>query len=159
MIDEVLFILTLLAALGSALVAGVLFAFSSFVMRAFTRLPAAQGIAAMQSVNRTVLTPSFLVLFAGTGVLCAVLAVWTLVRWPGVSAIWLLAGCVLYAFGTFVLTGAVHVPRNNALDAVDPRSAAGEAAWGRYVPGWTAWNHVRTLAALAASASFIVALA
>lgn len=35
-----LFTLILIAALGSALIAGVLFAFSAFVMHALTRLPA-----------------------------------------------------------------------------------------------------------------------
>ena len=46
MIDEVLFVLTLVTALGCGLVGGIFFAFSSFVMRALTRLPPAQGIAA-----------------------------------------------------------------------------------------------------------------
>ena len=36
---------------GSALVAGVFFAFSSFVMKVLARVPSAEGIAAMQSIN------------------------------------------------------------------------------------------------------------
>jgi uncharacterized membrane protein len=43
--DRLLFILTLLAALGCGLIAGV------FVMKAPTRLPTSHGIAAMQSIN------------------------------------------------------------------------------------------------------------
>ena len=43
MIERLLFALTLVSALGCGLVAGVLFAFSSFVMNALARLPAAQG--------------------------------------------------------------------------------------------------------------------
>jgi hypothetical protein len=38
---------------------GVFFAFSSFVMAALRRLPAAQGIAAMQSIHVTAVTPVF----------------------------------------------------------------------------------------------------
>jgi uncharacterized membrane protein len=45
------FVLTVVAALGCGLNAGVFFAFSSFVMAALRRLPPAQGIAAMQSIN------------------------------------------------------------------------------------------------------------
>ena len=49
------FVLTLLAALGSGLIGGVFFAFSAFVMKALARLRPDQGIAAMQSINVTVL--------------------------------------------------------------------------------------------------------
>lgn len=38
-VDKWLFPLTFLAALGSGLIAGVFFAFSAFVMKAFARLP------------------------------------------------------------------------------------------------------------------------
>jgi hypothetical protein len=57
--DCVLFVLTFLAALGSALIGGLFFAFSAFVMRALGRLPPAGGIAAMQSINVAVLNPVF----------------------------------------------------------------------------------------------------
>jgi uncharacterized membrane protein len=48
--DDVLVALTLVSVLGCGLNAGALFAFSSFVMGA-PRLPVAQGIAAMNSIN------------------------------------------------------------------------------------------------------------
>lgn len=43
---------------GSALMAGVFFAFSTFVMKALRRLPSPQGIAAMQSINVAVINPT-----------------------------------------------------------------------------------------------------
>jgi len=49
--QNLIFILTLVSALGCGLIAGVFFAFSAFVMKALARLPPAQGIAAMQSIN------------------------------------------------------------------------------------------------------------
>ncbi len=48
-VDQWLFALTLFAALGCWLIAGVFFAFSTFVMKALARLPSDEGIAAMQS--------------------------------------------------------------------------------------------------------------
>ena len=57
MINELLFTLTLITALGCGLVAGILYAFSSSVMKALARLPSAQGIAAMQSINVAVFNP------------------------------------------------------------------------------------------------------
>ncbi|MFC4003882.1 DUF1772 domain-containing protein [Prauserella oleivorans] len=156
--DELILALTLLALLGSALVAGVFFAFSTFVMRALARLPAATGIAAMQSINTAVLRPSFLGVFVGTALLSAALAVLAVLRWPDSGSPWLFAGGLLYVVGSFVLTRAVHIPRNDALQRSDADSEDGAALWARYVPQWTVWNHVRTLASLAACACFAAAL-
>jgi hypothetical protein len=50
-LDPWLVVLAFAGALGSGLMAGAFFAFSTFVMRALARLPAAEGIAAMQSIN------------------------------------------------------------------------------------------------------------
>jgi uncharacterized membrane protein len=69
----VLFWLTLAAALGCALVGGIFFAFSNFVMKALFRIPTQSGIAAMQAINVTVLNPLFFALFFGTAALCALL--------------------------------------------------------------------------------------
>jgi uncharacterized membrane protein len=66
MIDGCPRVLTLTSAVGAGLVAGIFFAFSSFVMKALDRLPPAQGIAAMQSINVAVLNPWFLGAFLGT---------------------------------------------------------------------------------------------
>ena len=52
-----LFGVALAAAVGAGVNGGVFFAFSSFVMPALQRLPDAQGIAAMQSVNVTAVRP------------------------------------------------------------------------------------------------------
>jgi uncharacterized membrane protein len=51
-----------------------------------------------------------------------------------------------------------NVPLNNALAIVDPNSTEGATLWIRYLTDWTFWNHVRTLAAFAASATFIISL-
>jgi uncharacterized membrane protein len=158
MIDGLLFALTLVAALGCGLIAGVFFAFSAFVMAALARLPAAQGIAAMQSINIVVINPAFLGVFFGTAVLCVVLIVAALVAWGEVGAIYFLFGGVLYLAGTIGVTMAFNVPRNKALAAAAPDSANAAGLWVRYVAEWTAWNHVRTAAGLLAAASFTLAL-
>jgi uncharacterized membrane protein len=49
--NHLLFALKLFSALGCGLVAGVFFAFSTFVMNALTRLAPKEGIAAMQSIR------------------------------------------------------------------------------------------------------------
>lgn len=158
MIDNLLFVLTFLSALGCGLVAGLFFAFSAFVMSALARLPAEQGIAAMQSINVAVLNPVFFAVFFGTAAGCLVLAIAALFRWGDAAAIYLLAGSLLYLLGSILVTMARNVPLNQALAAVAPNSSEGARLWTRYVAEWTAWNHLRTVASLAALACFILAL-
>src|SRR5262247_457100 len=111
MIGRLHFILMFISALGCGLMAGVFFAFSSFVMNALARLPPAQGIAAMQSINIAVINLLFLAVFVGTAVACFLLAISTLLRWQSPGAVYLLAGCLLYLAGTFLVTMAFNVPR------------------------------------------------
>ena len=153
-----LFSLTLVAALGCGLIAGVFFAFSAFVMRAFARLPPAGGMAAMQSVNVAVLNPVFLSAFVGTAAACAVAVVLSLLHWQEPGAVYRLAGGLLYLLGSFGVTAAFNVPRNEALARVSPSDPDGPGLWATYQSSWTAWNHVRTVASLAAAAAFCLAL-
>jgi uncharacterized membrane protein len=159
MLDSWTFFLALLCALSSGLIAGVFFAFSAFVMRALARLPPAQGIAAMQSINIVVLNPVFLGVFLGTAVLSAVAVVAALLRPDAPGCVFVLTGGALYLVGTFGVTIAFNVPWNDRLAPVSTEDPAAAETWRLYSGRWTAWNHVRTVAALAASASFTVALA
>jgi uncharacterized membrane protein len=158
MIDGLIDLLTLLAALGAGLIAGVFFAFSAFVMTALARLPAAQGIAAMQSINIVVINPAFMAAFLGTAVACILLLLSALLAWHRPGAAYLLVGSLLYLLGSLLVTMRFNVPRNMALATVEPDNIEGAALWSRYVAGWTAWNHVRTAASLGAAASFTIAL-
>ncbi|MDR0267799.1 anthrone oxygenase family protein [Paenibacillus sp.] len=153
-----LFGLTYASALGSGLTAGIFFAFSTFVITALARLPAEQGIAAMQSINVTVLNPLFMFVFMGTAFACVFLGIVSLNKWGTASAAYLLVGCVLYFVGSFLVTVIFSVPLNNALAAVTPGSSEGAQLWNHYLSSWVMWNHVRTIASLAALASFILAI-
>ena len=155
---DLIFALTVAAALGCGLMAGVFFGFSTFVMRALARLPPAHGIAAMQSINVTVINPAFMAVFLGTAVACLALAISSLLRWHASGAVSLLLGSLLYLLGCLLVTMAFNVPRNDALAAVDPASAEGAELWRSYLTGWTAWNHVRTAACLGAAALLTMAL-
>ncbi len=159
MSDNLIFVVTLLSALGCGLIAGVFYAFSTFVMQALARLPPAQGIAAMQSINVVVINRWFLGAFFGTAAGCLLLIVAALLDWDGPAAIYRVVGSALYLIGTILVTIACNVPRNEALARVDSESADGAERWTAYVKSWTAWNHVRTAAALVAAALLVIALA
>jgi uncharacterized membrane protein len=149
--SNVLLALAFCAALGCGLMAGVFLAFSSFVMSGLARLPAPQGIAAMQSINVRAITPVFMTVFLGTTVVCALLGVLTLISRP-VGAGYLLTGSLSYVVGSFLVTIVCNVPRNNRLAAANPEAAAAARLWTDYLRTWTAWNHLRTIASLVATA-------
>lgn len=156
--DAWLVTLTTATALGCGLSAGSLFAFSSFVMQALRRLPPAQGIAAMQSINVTAVTPAFMTALFGTMFGCIAVILAGVAHWDESFGPYLAGGGAAYVAGTIGLTIVYHVPRNNALATVDPTGADGASYWPRYLAEWTRWNHVRVLAGLAAAAVLSVAL-
>ena len=157
-IDSLLFTFTLVAALGCGVMAGLFFAFSVSVMKALARLPSAEGIAAMQSINVAIINPVFLAVFLGTAVACLLVMIAALLRWHNPGAVYLLIGGALYLVGTFFVTLVFNVPKNNALASVAPANPESASLWADYLSKWTAWNHVRAAAALAAAASLTIAL-
>ncbi len=146
--------LTFIAAIGSGLVAGVFFAFSTFVMPALARIETLQGITAMQSVNITAINPLFMLALFGTAVACLFLAILTVLKWGQSHSAYLLIGSLLYLIGTIGVTIAFNIPLNDALAIVKSDSAEGATLWVKFLTNWTFWNHVRTVAALLAAVLF-----
>lgn len=156
--DQLISIVGTTALLGSALVGGIFFAFSSFVMKALARLPSAEGIAAMQSINVVVLNPSFLAAFIGTAVLSLGMGGLALANWGRPSAFFFLAGAIAYLVGTFLVTGLGNVPLNDQLAASSATGTGAGELWELYLNRWTIWNHVRTAAAMAAALLYALGL-
>ena len=149
--------LTIGSAIGAGVAGGVFFAFSTFIMRALNGLPSEQGLSAMQSINREAPNPLFMAVLFGTALGCVTLCISALQNLGEPGAWERLIGGALYLVAILV-TVAYHVPRNNslaALSASDPRAVK---EWASYVSNWTAWNHVRTLTPIAASAVLVLSL-
>ena len=68
----------------------------------------------------------------------------------------MLGAALVYLIASIGVTMVFNVPLNNALAAVTPANA--DSVWNNYISTWTFWNHVRTVASLAASAGFIAAM-
>ena len=146
------------ALLGSALIAGVFFAFSSFIMKALARVPSHEGITAMQSINVVVMNPSFLGVFIGTTVISVLVGALAIKGWGTPSAPYFLAGALLYVIGTFLVTGLGNVPLNDRLAAIPATDAAAVAVWEHYLDVWTKLNTIRTVAAAGAVLAFTYGL-
>lgn len=151
-------ITAIVALIGTALVAGIFFAFSSFVMQALARLPSSEGMAAMQSINITVITPAFLTVFMGTtavSLLLVGLAIWT---WDMPSAPYFLIGGLLYVAGTFLVTGLGNVPLNNQLAETSDTDPRASDIWQHYLVKWTWLNTIRTGCATVAAVVILAGL-
>jgi uncharacterized membrane protein len=150
--------LTVVGLLGTALVAGVFFAFSSFVMPALERMPAAGGMAAMQSINITAVRAAFMTAMFGTALVCVALLVFAVRDWGRPYAVPMLLGSALYLVGVVALTIFFHVPLNDALAALDPNAPSSAPVWADYLSRWGAGNQARWIAPLAGSACYALAL-
>jgi uncharacterized membrane protein len=158
MIDHMLLIATVLAVLGAGLIAGAFFAFAAFVLPALSRLPAPNGIAAMQAIIAAIKGPLFLVVFFTTAALAGVLGIAAPLKWGEPGALALLIGSLLFLNLPFGVTLMKNLPLNTKLAATKPDSAEGKRLWSEFRAAWGLWNHVRWLGALGAAAAFTWAL-
>ncbi|MBW4721766.1 anthrone oxygenase family protein [Saccharothrix obliqua] len=137
--------MTIIAALGCGLMAGVFLAFSAMVLPGLRRIGPAEAVAAMRAINTAVVNPVFITVFVGTAFASVLAAAMggTVAGWVGAAA---------YGVGGFGLTVAYHVPRNERLER-----AASPEFWARYVREWVPANHVRAFASLVAAVAFTIA--
>ncbi|RZL06254.1 MAG: DUF1772 domain-containing protein [Rubrivivax sp.] len=150
-----LYLTVLLATLGSLLMAGVFFAFSTAVMPALGRLVPGAGMQAMQTLNAVILNPLFLATFVGTALLAVAAAALAWIYGPREAGMLFALGALLYGVGVLGVTAALNVPMNEALAKLGADSAVGHDYWQVYLRDWTFWNGVRTLAGLLAGASMM----
>jgi uncharacterized membrane protein len=134
------------AALMAALQAGLYYAFSCAVLPGLDRGDPRTLVAAMQQINVAIINPWFLVTFLGAPLLAALAAALSLGADNRRVLIWAALGAV-FAVATFVITMALNVPLNDALDAAGnpdqvPDPAAVSAA---FASAWTRWNTVRAV--------------
>lgn len=144
------------SAIGCGLIAGLYFAFSTFIMTSLGRIDQPAGIAAMNAINVDIQRSVFLPLFLATTLSAAALAVIGMLQSSEPGAISMIAGGLLYVIGMFVVTMAFNVPLNNALAAGGPDAGL---VWARYLREWTPWNHVRTITSTLACVAFVHAIA
>jgi uncharacterized membrane protein len=128
-------ILDLLTLVLHAAIAGLFYTFSMSVMPGLNAIAPAQAEEAMRSVNQKILNPWLYIPFLGAPL--AALVAGLLGDAP--AALWFFAAAAVNFAGSFLVTVAINVPMNNALNA-------GTMSWKDYSPRWTAWNTVRAVA-------------
>jgi uncharacterized membrane protein len=154
-------ILTSLAALFSAAAGGMMYVFSTFVMRGLDRTGPIDAITAMRGMNAEAnANPAFLLGYFGATILALVVGVMAVVKLNQPGSWLVLVGAVFVILGA-VITMAFNVPLNNHLDTVNPGGlSVADAAreWQAYFSTWTAWNHARTATSFVGALLMLVGL-
>jgi uncharacterized membrane protein len=154
-------VLTSLAALASAAAGGMMYVFSTFVMRGLDRTGPVDAITAMRGINAEANSnPAFLLAYFGATILALVVGVMAVVQLNQPGSWWALAGATFGILGA-IITMVFNVPLNNHLDTVDPDGlSVVDAAreWQAYFSSWTAWNHVRSATSFIGAALMLAGL-
>jgi uncharacterized membrane protein len=149
-------IVLVLATVATGLGAGLFYGFSCAVMPALHHSDDATRVQTMQRINVSILNPVFALSFAGAPLLTAVSLVADAVggNWPRVLGE--AVGLILFG-SALVITFAINIPLNNALDRADPADLA--SAWRAFEQRWVRWNNMRTLGTAGSLAALVVTLA
>ncbi|MEE4189172.1 MAG: anthrone oxygenase family protein [Roseobacter sp.] len=117
------------------------------------------GVNAMQVINREVFRWIFMALFialAPLSVLISAYGGFFVGDGPGHAI--MLAG-LIYVVGCFGVTVCFNVPMNKTLAEMDVTADATRDYWtGTYLPRWTFWNTVRTVASSVSAALLLFGL-
>jgi len=157
--STVFFFLIQFAILAYALVSGVFLAFSDFIMRSLALTGGHGGVEAMQIINREVFRWVFMALFLGMAAVSVVVAGYGAFGVSGPAGTLIMMAGLVYSIGTFGVTVFFNVPMNEALAGMEMSSETTRDYWLQtYVPRWTFWNSVRTLASAASAALLLFGL-
>lgn len=150
---------------STGLMSGLWYGWAASVIPGTRRVPDATYIETMQSINRAIINPAFILPFMGIPVVVGG-AAWMQFRAGNQRRGRLLAGAAaIYVVGVLGVTIAGNVPLNDALEAFDLSGSSEQAIATRrqtYEAPWNRWHYLRTAAnvasfALAAAAALAAA--
>jgi len=157
--SPIVLILLQLSIVAYAFVGGVFLAFSDFIMRSLAHTGGVGGVEAMQVINREVFRWIFMALFLGMAAVSVFTVIYSATNLAGGPGLLILSGALVYLLGCFAVTVFFNVPMNEALAGMDLTSEATRDYWtGTYLPRWTTWNSVRTIACALSAALMLFGL-
>lgn len=144
------------AIVATAMVAGLMFCFAHSVMPGLGTLDDRGFLTAFQRIDAAISNPWMMLTFLGSPVLSLVALLLHLGdRSPAVP--WLVVAVVLVVV-TIVITAAIHLPLNAAIQDATPALIEAAELRARFEDRWVRWNVVRTAASTGALVSLSWAL-
>jgi uncharacterized membrane protein len=101
----------------TGLSAGFFYAWSVSVIPGINKITDIAYLQTMQSINRAIINPAFILIFFGSIVLLSISSIYQLHNNKWVFGLMLFSS-ISYLFGTVGVTGLGNVPLNNQLDAL-----------------------------------------
>lgn len=151
----------LVTALFLSLIAGLFYAYSCSVNPGLGRLQGHEYLKAMQSINRAILNPVFLVPFVLTLILLP-LSAWLAYRGGNSLQFYLLlSAAAIYGGGVFGITVLGNVPLNEMLDKTDLTNMEimrVEELRAKFETPWLRFHAIRTGASVTACLLVLLAL-
>ncbi|MFC6101860.1 anthrone oxygenase family protein [Olivibacter domesticus] len=154
------YLLTTASLLSTALIAGLFFNWSNTIMPGLKQLSTRSFLEAMQSLNRIILNPSFLVTFLVPVALLPLSCYFQFKESVGLRFYFLLLACILYIFGVFLVTMVVNVPINDSLDKLDILNANDNDLLHQrlqFEKRWIPFNSIRAICAFLSLLCLIIA--
>lgn len=144
------------ATLATAMAAGLLFAFAHSVMPGLGTLDDRGFLTAFQRIDAAISNPWMMSTFLGSPVLTLAAL---LLHLPGRSpaAPWLVVALVL-AVATVIVTGAINLPLNAAIQDAAPEFPDAADLRSRFEDRWVRWSVVRTVTSTGSLAALTGAL-
>ena len=156
---SIAFFLIQFTILAYAFIGGVFLAFSDFVMRSLAMTGGHGGIEAMQMINREVFRWVFMALFLGLAAVSVVIAAYGAFALVGPAGMLIMLAGLAYLIGCFGVTVFFNVPLNETLAGMEMSHKSTRDYWIQtYVPRWTFWNSVRTMACAVSAALLLFGL-
>jgi uncharacterized membrane protein len=149
-IEGILHIALILATFLCSLVAGFLIAYAVVVMPGIRSLDDREFIRAFQVMDRVIQNnqPVFVLVWVGSVVAVLAVAVVGIGQLDGTGRLLMILAVLAHILGVQLLTGAINVPLNNRLQALDVDAmseTAQNAARKEFEPRWNRWNTIRTV--------------
>ena len=155
--SPIAFVLLQFSIIAYGLLGGVFLAFSDFIMRSLANTGGTGGAEAMQVINREVFRWVFMTLFLGMGAVSVFIVVYSVMNLAGGPQFLILLGALVYLLGCFAVTVFFNVPMNEALARMELSDETIKTYWlNTYVPRWTMWNTVRTVACAVAAVLMLI---
>tara|TARA_Y100001001_G_C7993043_1_gene303627 strand:+ start:1354 stop:1815 length:462 start_codon:yes stop_codon:yes gene_type:complete len=150
-VDDLMNVLVFISMISMAVMGGVYFVFSVFVMQSLAQIR--NGAEVMVKINQVILHSLFLPLFfLSSGLAAFIIVLNLLVQFDAL----LFMGSAVYILGMFACTAVCNVPLNKRLEAAHSSSGK-NPFWAEYLQRWTRWNHVRTISSVLGAAALYAA--
>jgi uncharacterized membrane protein len=148
-------IVLLLTTLLTGLLAGIFFTWSNAITPGIGRLDDINYLSAFQNMNRTIVNPSFLIIFMGPVFLSFVTAY--LYKSNHSYILWLLLlAAILYFIGVFLVTIIGNIPLNNLLDKTELTNISLEEARRLRDKFELKWNNLHLIRTITSTLSFLL---